>query len=104
MSESERTRTVVWQGWHLRMSRRWDAVKLEGDPQYSTHVNYSYSPPTLLSVAPRAFLLPGEPIMGPDQDLAPGASFESFRTFELLLDSDELLVCLVCRVEQELGY
>ena len=31
MTESERTRTVVWQGWHLEMPRRWDAVKLEGD-------------------------------------------------------------------------
>ncbi|HEX3997818.1 MAG TPA: hypothetical protein VHX65_04650 [Pirellulales bacterium] len=65
------------------------AVKLAGDPEYSTHVNYSYSPPTLLTVAPRAFLLPGEPIMGPDQDVPSGGSFESFRTFELLLDSTD---------------
>ncbi len=31
------------------------AVKLEGDPLYHTHVNYSYAPPTLLTVAPRTF-------------------------------------------------
>ncbi len=65
------------------------AVALEGDPLYNTHVNYSYAPPCLLRVAPRAWLLDGEPIMGPDQDIAPAGSWESFRTFELLLDSDE---------------
>jgi hypothetical protein len=31
MTESDRTRTVAWQGWRLTMPRRWDAVKLEGD-------------------------------------------------------------------------
>lgn len=74
------------------------AVKLEGDPLYGTHVNYMYAPPTLLTVAPRSFakgdgnldpLGKEDKLIGPDQEVAPGASFESFRTFELLLDSEE---------------
>ena len=74
------------------------AVKLDGDPLYSTHVNYMYAPPTLLTVAPRAFakgdgnldpLGKLDTLLGPDQEVAPGKSFESFRAFELLLDSDE---------------
>lgn len=74
------------------------AVKLEGDPLYDTHVNYMYAPPTLLTVAPRSFakgdgnldpLGKEDKLIGPDQEVAPGSSFESFRTFELLLDSNE---------------
>ncbi len=74
------------------------AVKLDGDPLYNTHVNYMYAPPTLLTVAPRAFakgdgnldpLGKQDTLLGPDADVARGASFESFRAFELLLDSDD---------------
>ena len=73
------------------------AVKLEGDPLYNTHVNYSYAPPTLLKVAPRTFYMGNgidatgaeDKLVGPDQDVAAGGSFETFRAFELLLDSNE---------------
>ena len=73
------------------------AVKLDGDPLYHTHVNYSYSPPTLLTVAPRTFKMGDgidptgaeDKLVGPDQEVAPGGTFESFRAFELLLDSNE---------------
>ena len=50
------------------------------DPGYSTQVNYEKKTPCLLEIRP--------PI-GPDQVLAPGGEFESFRAYELLLDSDE---------------
>ncbi|MEO5714389.1 MAG: hypothetical protein ABIT37_12955 [Luteolibacter sp.] len=73
------------------------AVKLEPDPLYQTHINYSYPPPTLLKVAPRNFHKgdSADPagsedvLLGPDQDVAAGGTFDSFRVFELLLDSDE---------------
>lgn len=61
----------------------------QGDPEYHTHVNYQYSPPYLLQCKPCAFLLPNRPSFGPDKDLAPGETFESFRAFELLLDSSD---------------
>jgi hypothetical protein len=50
------------------------------DPTYTSQVNYGLQTPCLLQCRP--------PI-GPDQALAPGASFESFRTFELAQDSSE---------------
>jgi hypothetical protein len=73
------------------------AVKLGGDPHYHTHVNYTYAPPTLLTVAPRTFHMGGgidptgaqDKLVGPDQEVAAGKTFESFRAFELLLDSNE---------------
>lgn len=73
------------------------AVKLDGDPLYHTHVNYSYAPPTLLTVAPRTFHMGNgvdatgaeDQLVGPDQDVASDGVFESFRAFELLLDSTE---------------
>jgi len=50
------------------------------DPDYSTQVNYDRTTPCVLKVAP--------PI-GPDQPIAPGATFDSFRVFEILHDSTE---------------
>jgi len=50
------------------------------DPAYLTQVNYLRETPCLLVV---------EPTYGPAQDLEPGASFESFRAFELVQDSTE---------------
>lgn len=58
-----------------------------GDPDYHTHVNYQYAPQYMLQCKPCAFHLPGRPSIGPDADVATGDSFESFRAFELLLDS-----------------
>jgi len=52
----------------------------EKDPQYMTQVSYPRENPCLLkSRAP----------VGPDQDIEPGGTFESFRTFELVFDSTE---------------
>mgnify|MGYP005644526097 CR=1 FL=1 len=50
------------------------------DPQFHTQVNYRKQQPCLLVV---------EPTFGPAQDVAPGKTFESFRTFELVFDSTE---------------
>lgn len=57
------------------------AVQVEPDPDYPTQVNYPQKTPCLLKCAP--------PQMGPDARVAPGATFESFRVFILLLDSTE---------------
>jgi hypothetical protein len=54
------------------------AVELKADPDYETQVHYSRQTPCLLRC---------KPPVGPAQDVAAGASFESFRVFELLLDS-----------------
>lgn len=51
------------------------------DPDYPTQVNYERQTPCLLTVSP--------PKYGPDEDVAAGESFESFRVFDLLLDSNE---------------
>jgi len=48
------------------------------DPLYGSQVNYERKTPCLLECRPP---------LGPDQMIAPGASFESFRAFELLHDS-----------------
>ena len=50
------------------------------DPQYTTQVNYTLQSPVLLECR-----LP----IGPDVSIAPGNTFTSFRTFELLLDTTE---------------
>lgn len=50
------------------------------DPAYATQVNYERQTPCLLEVRPP---------YGPDIELAPGQSVESFRTFLLLHDSTE---------------
>jgi hypothetical protein len=53
-------------------------VELKPDPDYATQVHYSLQTPCLLRC---------KPPVGPAQDVAAGATFESFRVFELLLDS-----------------
>lgn len=55
-------------------------VAWEADPDYATQVNYERVTPCLLRVRP--------PI-GPDQTLPPGATFTSFRVFELVHDSTD---------------
>lgn len=56
------------------------AVRLLPDPDYPTQVHYDRQTPCLLRC---------QPPHGPAVDLAAGATFESFRVFELLLDSSE---------------
>lgn len=53
-------------------------VHWKNDPDYDTQVNYLRTTPALLEV---------HPSVGPDQTLQPGESFESFRTFVLVFDS-----------------
>ena len=48
------------------------------DPQYTSIVNYTREQPTLLVVSPTR---------GPAQDIDPGGSFESQRTYQLIHDS-----------------
>ena len=50
------------------------------DPQYTTQVNYELKSPVLLE---------SRPPIGPDTAVAPGDTFESFRTFELLHDATD---------------
>ena len=50
------------------------------DPDYTSQVNYNRNTPCLLECRPP---------QGPDQEIAPGGSFESFRAFELAQDSTE---------------
>jgi hypothetical protein len=50
------------------------------DPLYSSQVNYNRQTPCLLECRPP---------LGPDQIIAPGGSFESFRAFELPQDSTD---------------
>ena len=55
-------------------------VHWKPDPLYATQVNYARQTPCLVETHPE---------IGPDQLIAPGATFESFRTFVLLHDSTE---------------
>ncbi|MDZ4861237.1 MAG: hypothetical protein SGI88_19875 [Candidatus Hydrogenedentes bacterium] len=50
------------------------------DPQYTTQVNYTLNSPVLMECR-----LP----IGPDAAIAPGGTFKSFRTFELIPDTTE---------------
>ncbi len=50
------------------------------DPEYRSQVNYNRNTPCLLECRPP---------LGPDQEIAPGGSFESFRAFELAQDTTE---------------
>jgi hypothetical protein len=50
------------------------------DPEYLSQVNYNRNTPCLLECRPP---------QGPDQEIAPGGSFESFRAFELAYDTTE---------------
>jgi hypothetical protein len=52
----------------------------EKDPQYASQVNYQRLSPVLLE---------SRPPLGPDFKVEPGERFESFRTFELALDTTE---------------
>jgi hypothetical protein len=56
------------------------AVHWVPDPEFHTQVNYQKMQPCLLEVRPS---------IGPDQDVAPNETFESFRTFELVYDTTE---------------
>ncbi len=55
-------------------------VHWKQDKEYTTQVNWALKTPCLLVV---------EPSYGPEQIVAPGKAFESFRTFELAYDSTE---------------
>lgn len=55
-------------------------VRILPDPSYKTQVNYPLEQPCLLEVGPDR---------GPAQVIPPGESFESFRVFELAMDSDD---------------
>lgn len=50
------------------------------DPDYHTQVNYLQKNPCLLE---------SRPPIGPDMDVAPGTTFTTFRTFELIYDSSD---------------
>jgi hypothetical protein len=50
------------------------------DPEFISQISYELKSPCLLK---------SRPPIGPDQTIQPGGSFESFRTFELLHDSDD---------------
>jgi hypothetical protein len=52
----------------------------EPDPNYTTQVNYGLKTPALLRCYPP---------LGPDAIIAPGATFETFRVFELVHDSTD---------------
>lgn len=55
-------------------------VRIGPDPSYKTQVNYELKEKCLLTV---------EPDRGPSQDIAPGTTFESFRVYELGMDSSD---------------
>jgi len=63
---------------HQRANRQ--SVHWRTDPSFRTQVNYRHESPCLLVV---------EPTYGPDQTVAPGKTFESFRVFELAYDSSD---------------
>ncbi len=50
------------------------------DPEYTSQVNYDLQTPCLLHV---------HPPLGPDVDILPGQTFESYRTYELVYDSTD---------------
>ena len=56
------------------------AVRILPDKAFGTQVNYNLETPCLLEAAPP---------LGPDVDVAPGKSLESFSVFELLHDSTD---------------
>jgi len=64
MSPKSASRTVFW----------------VTDPGFTTQVNYALHTPCVLECRPP---------LGPDADIAPGESFATFRTFELLHDSTD---------------
>ncbi len=50
------------------------------DPDYTTQVNYERQTPCVLETRPP---------LGPEADIGPGETFETFRTFELIHDSSD---------------
>lgn len=54
------------------------SVHWQADPVYTSQVNYARVTPCLLKV---------NPSLGPEQDINPGESFESFHAWELFFDS-----------------
>jgi hypothetical protein len=64
MSVVNSTQTVTW----------------TDDPQYTTQVNYALKTPCVLEVRPP---------LGPDVDIPPGQSLDTFRVFELVHDSTD---------------
>ena len=56
------------------------AIHWTNDPSYKTQVNYNFQTPCLLECSP--------PI-GPEQEIGPGQTFDSFRVFELVHDSTD---------------
>lgn len=56
------------------------AVAWKSDPLYETQVHYERQTPCLLECSPK---------LGPDVDVAPGGTFESFRVFEVLHDGTD---------------
>ncbi len=66
-------------GFHFENANR-HVVHWRTDPEYSTQVNYLKSAPCLLDVSPS---------FGPMQTVKPGQRFQSFRTFELVYDSND---------------
>lgn len=56
------------------------AIRYLPDPQYLTQVNYLRNQPCLLEVSP---------FRGPAQTIEPGETFETFRVFTLVHDSEE---------------
>jgi hypothetical protein len=64
----------------MSSSARAQSVQWLTDPTYTSQVNYDLQTRCLLECRPP---------LGPDQILAPGGSFESFRAFELVHDSTE---------------
>ena len=64
MAQTNSNRTVNW----------------VSDPEYQTQVNYERKTPCLLEVRPP---------LGPDTDIAPGATLDTFRTFLLVHDSTD---------------
>lgn len=55
-------------------------VHWRADPEYRTQVNYLKSAPCLLDISPS---------IGPNQTVESGDRFQSFKTFELVYDSDD---------------
>ena len=65
---------------HVESDYHWDVVHWDTDPQYTSQVDYLFLNPCLLQV---------HPSIGPDVDIAPGETFNSYRTIELVHDSTE---------------
>ena len=70
---------MAFRGGTYRQANR-HAVHWRTEPEFRTQVNYQRKQRCRLVV---------EPTYGPDQTVAPGKSFESFRVFELVYDSSD---------------